>query len=41
VTVLAVDRHGRPWCAGTSGRARPAAVVEDGTLRELAPVIVD
>lgn len=40
VTVLAVDRRQRPWCASTCGQARPAAFVSDGTVRDIAPVLV-
>ncbi len=40
VTVLAIDRQQRPWCASTSRRGRPAAYTVDGTLRDLAPQIV-
>jgi beta-aspartyl-peptidase (threonine type) len=40
VTVLAVDHAERAWCASTSERARPAALIDGGGPREIAPAVV-
>jgi beta-aspartyl-peptidase (threonine type) len=40
VTVLAIDRDQRPWCASTSERAKPAALIDGGGSREIAPAVV-